>query len=720
MIIFTLIALLPILILGSIQVRRIADAHEADKARQARMDAGLADDIGTYVDNHKHVVNALAGEISVSNHRSYVELGAVLRSLAKNFPGFVNLYVADRDGRNLAFYSAGGEAEPELRGYDFSTRGYYAEIAREHRTVISSLFQGEVTTRRPLIVIASPTYDEAGVFSGYVSAALDLSEVKALAEKYSYGTMGYAMVIDQSGRLIYHPEEAAGEALLSVAEDDAVKAMRERGTGTGEFYSGLNQQAEFMAFTTLPELGWMVVVGKPASVYRAEFVQAIKGTLALLLATAAACLLLSWLLASALNYPIRLFVDYTKAIGEQNFELCFPKLAAWRMPREMMGLAEHFLIMARQLKEKQSALLALAAQLEHRVEERTDNLQAVLDSMSDAIVMVDRERRIIYANRRMATLFGDAPPPLVGKTEADFKRALHANAEGDGEALEALFSAPSGSCTIAIRRADAVRKIAVTAFSVKSAKRKTVLGKGYLCADVTERHEVDQLKNNLISLAAHEFKTPLTGIRGSVETLLREDVAWEAAFQREMLDGVLEDVLRIQLLVDDWLDISKIDANMLQLHREYFSVEALIRQVEKRLRRRKKDFSLRLVIAPALPAFYGDKRRMEQVVFNVMDNAILYSARAARIEIAASADESAYYLSIADRGIGIGEAHLAHIFERFYRADVTSTRASGGTGLGLAICKGIVEAHHGTIRVESKKDCGSRFTITLPREEVRE
>lgn len=712
MVIFTIIALLPILTLGGIQIHRMMEITDEYKEMQKQMNLRLADEIRSYVDNHKNVIEAFADEISASQHRLPEELMATLASLGRNFPGFVNLYAADQAGKNLAFYSLDAQSENGLTGYDFSTRNYYQEIIAQHQTVISPLFQGEVTTHKPLIAIAAPIYDGAGKFGGYISAALDLSEVKFLAEKYHYGSGAYALVLDQSGKVIYQPDGQA--EILDLSGDPAIQMMQAQGGGTGVFQSALDRQEEFISFTTIEGLGWLVIVGKPTHIYREEFFQSLQAIVVLLLGTVCASGGLSWLLANLLNYPINLFVSYTKAIGKQNFNLYFPKLALWRMPREMMVLAENFLMMAKQLEEKQNALLHLAAELETRVEERTDNLQAVLDSMSDAIVIVDHAEKIIYANHRLDDLFGSAAAGLPGQSAAGFVQVLCGRVPDEAAEINRVFSGEKVRCSFTLQCKEQVRNIAIFAFPVTSTRDAIVLGRGYLCSDVTEKFEIDQLKNNLISLAAHEFKTPLTGIRGSVETLLRPDIVWEPAFEREMLEGVLEDVLRIQLLVEDWLDISKIDAKTLKLQKKVVSMQKLIDKVIKQLRRQKKTFAMQLDIAPNALHLYADDRRIEQVLVNMVSNAILYSGENAQIKITAYTDSQGYYLQIADCGEGIAKAHLAHIFERFYRVEVTAARRSGGTGLGLAICQGIIEAHGGHITVESEVGRGSTFMIFLP------
>lgn len=715
--IFIIIALIPVLLLGGIQIGKIGTAADERRQAQRQMTLRLADEVRTYVENHKNVIEAFAGEISSSGHRDPDGLRRVLQAAVKNFPGFVNIYAADASGKNLAFYTPQTPDEAPLAGYDFSSRNYYQEIVARKQTVISSLFQGRVTTDKPLIIIAAPLFDVSGAFDGYVSAALDLSEVAVLAEKYDYGRMAYAAVLDGTGKVVCAPENWQPGAVRDLSATRAVQAMRAAKEGAVEAFSDISQREEFVTFTTIPELEWLIFVGRSTAAYREEFFLFLRDTMTLLLLTAAGCTLLSWLIAGYLNGPMRLFMNYTREIGRQNFEISFPKALLRRMPRELTVLAKHFFAMARKLRRKQAALQKLAADLEEKVAERTDNLQAVLEGMSDAVVMVDTKKKIVFANRHMAELLQVTGAQLRAMGEDALLAALRDAARAT-QAVESVFAGKETTDVFEMKR-DA-RHIAVHAFSVTSARRGVLLGHGYLFRDITERHAVEQLKNNLISLAAHEFKTPLTGIRGGVETLLRRDVVWDEAFRVELLADIHEDVLRIQRLVNDWLDISKIDAKTMVLHRDYFDLGRLIEKVQGRLLRQGLAFSLAAELDAASAAVYGDPDRIEQVLTNVLENAVFYSEAPAVIRVAMERMGGGYRIRIADRGIGIAASDVAHIFERFYRADISSTRRHGGTGLGLAVCKGIVEMHGGWIAVESEPGKGSIFTVFLPQEEAEE
>ncbi|NRF93472.1 hypothetical protein HQN89_21230 [Paenibacillus frigoriresistens] len=239
---------------------------------------------------------------------------------------------------------------------------------------------------------------------------------------------------------------------------------------------------------------------------------------------------------------------------------------------------------------------------------------------------------------------------------------------------------------------------------------------------MTKEHEIDALKNDLISLASHEFKTPITSIRGGVETLLRVDAQWEESFKQELLEGIHEDIGRIQDLIDEWLDISKIESGAMRINPQPLRLEAVVESAKRRLPQQAnyEHTQFEVHLEGDIPLIYADKLRMEQVLVNLFTNAVRYNEQHPVIRITAHADERYVHLEVQDNGIGISAEHVDKIFDRFYRVDVSSSRQTGGTGLGLAICKGIMQAHGGEIRVSSKSGEGSTFILSIPRFQGKE
>lgn len=341
---------------------------------------------------------------------------------------------------------------------------------------------------------------------------------------------------------------------------------------------------------------------------------------------------------------------------------------------------------------------------------------AVLESMSDAVVLIDMEQQVVYANHRMSELLDIEMIELGSMTESSLFTRISSMLTERHEDLLTLTAQSSVQTTLKMTNKQGKECfMRVSAFEVAGEDR--LFGRGYVWRDMTKEHEIDALKNDLISLASHEFKTPITSIRGGVETLLRAEANWEESFKQELLEGIHEDIGRIQDLIDEWLDISKIEAGAMRINPRPLLLQSIVESARRRLTQQESyehtKFDLRL--DPDLPLIYADKLRMEQVLVNLFTNAIRYNDNEPVISITADADEAYVHLYIRDNGTGIPEEHLNKIFDRFYRVDLSSSRQTGGTGLGLAICRGIMEAHGGQIRVESKLESGSTFIVSVPK-----
>jgi len=226
--------------------------------------------------------------------------------------------------------------------------------------------------------------------------------------------------------------------------------------------------------------------------------------------------------------------------------------------------------------------------------------------------------------------------------------------------------------------------------------------------------ESDRLKSALLSSVSHDLRTPLSAIKASATVLLQEDVALDAAARYDLLSAINEETDRLNRLVGDLLDMSRIEAGALRLKLDWCDLDELIRAVAHRLSSRMTAFQLQLDLAD-LPLIYADYVQMDRVITNLLENALRFAPPGSVIQVTARAEAEAMTVTVTNQGPAIPEHVRPHLFDKFYR--VSEDRAPGmGTGLGLSICKGILEAHGGRIWVESPvaKDTGARFVFTLP------
>ena len=227
--------------------------------------------------------------------------------------------------------------------------------------------------------------------------------------------------------------------------------------------------------------------------------------------------------------------------------------------------------------------------------------------------------------------------------------------------------------------------------------------------------ESDQLKSALLSSVSHDLRTPLSAIKASATVLLQEDVALDAAARYDLLSAINEETDRLNRLVGDLLDMSRIEAGALRLKRDWCDLDELIRAVAHRLSPRMTAFQIQLDWPPDLPLIYADYVQIDRVITNLLENASRFAPPSSPIKVEAHADAEEMTVAVTNQGPPIPERLHPHLFDKFYR--VFEDRApSMGTGLGLSICKGIVEAHGGRLWVESPvaDNAGARFVFTLP------
>jgi signal transduction histidine kinase len=227
-----------------------------------------------------------------------------------------------------------------------------------------------------------------------------------------------------------------------------------------------------------------------------------------------------------------------------------------------------------------------------------------------------------------------------------------------------------------------------------------------------ELESLERLRRDLVANVSHELKTPISALRAHLENLL--DGVEQP--NPETLHVMLAQSERLGRLVDQLLELSRLESGDLPLQREQVRLRPLVSRVvsEIEVTRARADLELAQDVPEDLPPVFADEERMHQVLFNLLDNAVRFTPSGGRITVRASRHNGAVDVVVADTGPGIPAEHLSRVFERFYRVDQSRSRDDGGTGIGLAIARSVVEAHGGRIWAESEPGRGSRFTFELP------
>jgi PAS domain S-box-containing protein len=356
--------------------------------------------------------------------------------------------------------------------------------------------------------------------------------------------------------------------------------------------------------------------------------------------------------------------------------------------------------------------------LEQRVEDRTADLaklserhQRILDSVGEGIFGVDRRQRISFANPAAAALLGWPTGELLGR---DACRTLCD--ERHDECLVSMVMALGEPVTQTARtycRHDgSTFPVEVTAAPQVGPDGTT--GAVVVFRDITERAVLDGMKQQFVSAVSHELRTPLTAIRGALELLGDGDVGELPAGAQRVVDVAARGTERLTRLVNDIIDMERLEAGAFSLENRPQDLEPLITEAGASLMSLAAEHGVRLVIGPAHGRALCDADRVIQALVNLMGNAIKFTPHDHRVQVTARPLGHEVIVEVTDEGRGIPPEDLDAVFERFHQVESADARALGGTGLGLAITKAIVDRHGGHIWVESEVGVGSTFRFTLP------
>ncbi|MEJ2726944.1 MAG: ATP-binding protein [Deltaproteobacteria bacterium] len=359
------------------------------------------------------------------------------------------------------------------------------------------------------------------------------------------------------------------------------------------------------------------------------------------------------------------------------------------------------------------AMNQMAAQLDDRIEtiiSQRNQLETVLASMLEGVIAVDSEERIVSINRAAAQLFAVEPEYCKTKSIQEVIRSTSLQQF----IRSALNSANPAEEDITLYQNEE-RVIDVKSAPLLDAGRQQI-GTLVVFNDVTQLRRLENMRRDFVANVSHEIKTPLTAIKGFVETLQQEKVDKIEESQR-FLEIIQKHVDRLDSIVEDLLTLARIEQKdeQKEINFELAKIVDVCQAAIQlcRLRAEEKKIRIDLDCEKDATAIF-DPALIEQAVVNLLDNAIKYSNSQSSITLKSYPQNSEVIISVEDHGIGIAQKHLPRLFERFYRVDKARSRKMGGTGLGLAIVKHIAQAHGGHVSVESKLGEGSCFSLHLP------
>jgi len=627
----------------------------------------------------------------------------------------------------------------------------------------------------PYMTIAMPG---KGQDAGVTVAEVNLKFIRDVVSQIKVGKAGYAYVLDSRGNLIAHPDMSLVLKKTSFASlpqvRDAMTSSLKAGDARDQATIARNLQGRqvLTANATILPLGWLVFVEEPLAEAFAPLYSSMVRTGILLLVGLGVSILASVLLARKMVNPIRALEDRAVRIGagalDERIEI--------RTGDELEALADQFNSMAGQLRESYANL---EQKVEARTRELTEALEQLkaLGEVSQAVSStLNLETVLTTIVARAVQLSGTTGGVVYEYDEATQEFHPRVTHQMNDELVEAVRAAPIRLGEGAVGRAAATRapvqipdvlderEYGLTRLqpilarlgyrsllAVPLLREERIVGglvvwrreSGKFSAEIVnllqtfatqsvlaiqnarlfreieekgrQLESASKHKSQFLANMSHELRTPLNAILGYTELILDNIYGDVSEKVRDVLTRLEKSGRHLLALINDVLDLSKIEAGQLTLSMSDYSMKDVVQTVLTAVESlaAEKKLALQAAVSPELPLGRGDERRITQVLLNLVGNAIKFT-EVGEVRVEVSTTDGAFLVAVSDTGPGIAPADQERIFEEFHQVDSSSTRTKGGTGLGLAIAKRIIQMHGGRIWVESSPGRGSTFSFTLP------
>ena len=340
----------------------------------------------------------------------------------------------------------------------------------------------------------------------------------------------------------------------------------------------------------------------------------------------------------------------------------------------------------------------------NEVTRQKNQIETILLHMTDGIIAFNMDGGIIHINPAASRLL------RISENENTFDK-IFKKLKVDINMERIIYLETWTSTEVKVEIEDSYLNMFFAPFKDENDRPAGVM---VLVQDITEHVRLDNMRKEFVADVSHELKTPLTSILGYAETLAETD--YDEEIRQKFLGVISSEAVRMTKLVNDLLTLSKFDNNKTEWERTEFDLGELVKQCQENLQIEmdKKKQKVECFVTANVPEVYADKDGIERVVLNILSNSVKYTGEGGTIKIYVGFVYNDAYIKVIDNGIGIPEADLNRIFERFYRVDKARTRAMGGTGLGLSIAKEILDKNGGRIDIKSKANEGTEVVITIP------
>lgn len=599
----------------------------------------------------------------------------------------VDMGIADTNGNITCLKindQSGIPLTPMLYTKNLTESGCVKECMEINMTCFSEPFQSG--GNGPLIItMATPLYDLDEQLSGVVFAHASIESVLESIKKFELDVDESLIIVDSSGVVL---AQSGMEDTISGLNIDysMYEPVSESMLGNSGAIKYTKSGEEYIAgYTAVAPAGWGLVLEKPLSSVLDKsnvlpnFILAT--TLALFIFTAGITILGSRNILKPLDHLVY-YADKV-AHGEYDARL------------DVKGKDE--------VARLTTAIKSMVAQIVRAQEEEVSTL---IGSLNEGVIVFDGNGRIIRANSALEEMLDIRASKVIGRTlsELEHEKGMEKLTKLNRAYMmgrEAVFENPQ-------QRIFAVRSSGIRRGNNQQA------GEVRIVLDVTKQKELEQMQSDFIANTTHELRTPLHSIRGFINLLLSGHVE-DKNTQHEFLTIVDNESQHLNSLVDSILNISRIESGNMKFNVGPVEMDKIVKDVIVKIQKiaDEKCISVHSEINEPVPVINGDSEKLGQVIRNLLSNAIKFSHPNSKVTIRMTSDDNEVLVSVEDEGIGIATEHIPLLFQKFSQIDSSRTRSQNGTGLGLYITKHFVEAHGGTIWIESEQGMGSVFSFTL-------
>jgi two-component system phosphate regulon sensor histidine kinase PhoR len=476
---------------------------------------------------------------------------------------------------------------------------------------------------------------------------------------------------------------------------EVVQAIRSGSAGNAIRYS--ETIGEEMLYYAVPirdqeELIGILRTARPLEFIRNVLIEDIKSYLFFFVILAVITILLGWLLTYSIVKPLETVTETAEKISEGDLSQRIP---VRKYNSEIEKLARMFNFMAGELEDKIT-----------EISQEKNRIEAILESMVDGVIAVDKERKVSLINPAARRIFNIEAVRIKGKELIStlFSHRIDMYLQRSFDKKESISRE--------IKYKNPEQKIIQATFIPLLDEEEKVNGGVIVLTDITELRKLETVRNDFVANVSHELRTPLTSMVGYLDTLLESDIEDQETRNR-FLRIIKEETDRLSILIKDLLNLSRIESHSFDLKAENFNevLNKVINLLRKNAENKNIDFQVE--IPENLPNVYMVREQIKQVLINLIDNAIKYTPSGGKIKIKVEKEGDKVYFSVKDNGMGIPQADQERIFERFYRVDKARSRALGGTGIGLSIVRNIIKQHGSEIQVKSREGAGSEFYFYL-------